>query len=160
MNPENRWVKKAENIPWLASEDCYVELFPGSTGRPAKPLRLALGSLIIQKQYDYSDWELIEQLTEDPHYQFFIGLPAYQQEPLFVPPILVEFRKRLTADILGEINEMILEYNYSDDHTSVGGNGDSENASTGGDVRRDNKETLMLDATCAPQHIASHSHRI
>ena len=39
---------------------------------PAKPLRLALGSLIIQKQYDYSDRELVEQLTENPYYQFLL----------------------------------------------------------------------------------------
>lgn len=61
MNSENRWVKKAELIPWLAIEDRYAEFFSSKTGMPAKPLRLALGSLIIQKQYDSSDRELIEQ---------------------------------------------------------------------------------------------------
>lgn len=152
MNPENRWVKKAETIPWLTIEDRYVELFPSRTGMPAKPLRLALGSLIIQKQYDYSDRELVEQLTENPYYQFFIGLPGYQQEPPFVPSLLVEFRKRLTADILGEINEMIIEYNHPDDHTPAGGSsGDAIPSEDGGGG---NKGTLMLDATCAPQHIA------
>lgn len=29
---------------------------------PAKPLRTALGSLIIQKQYGYSDRELVDQI--------------------------------------------------------------------------------------------------
>ena len=154
MNPENRWVKKAETIPWLAIEDRYAELFPSRTGMPAKPLRLALGSLIIQKQYDYSDRELVEQLTENPYYQFFIGLPGYQQEPPFVPSLLVEFRERLTADILGEINEMIIEYNRPDDRTPTDGSGDSRAASPGGDGGSGNKGTLMLDATCVPQHIA------
>ena len=92
MNPENCWVKKAELIPWLAIEDHYAELFPSKTGMPAKPLRVALGSLIIQKQYDYSDRELVEQLTENLYYQFFIGLSGYQQEPPFAPSLLVEFR--------------------------------------------------------------------
>ena len=32
-------------------------------------------------------------------------------KPPFVPSLLVEFRKRLTEEILGAINEMILEYN-------------------------------------------------
>ena len=31
--------------------------------------------------------------------------------PPFVPSLLVEFRKRLTDDVLGEINEMILAFN-------------------------------------------------
>ena len=28
MNPENRWVKKAETIPWDAIEEKYAKLFP------------------------------------------------------------------------------------------------------------------------------------
>lgn len=50
MNPENRWVKKAETIPWDAIEEKYAKLFPGKTGMPAKPLRMALGSLLIQSK--------------------------------------------------------------------------------------------------------------
>ena len=66
MNPENLWVKRAETIPWEAIEDRYAELFPSNTGVPAKPLRVAPGSLIIQKHYDYADREPVEQLTENP----------------------------------------------------------------------------------------------
>ena len=65
MNLENRWVKKAATIPWDAIENKYANLFPSKTGMPAKPLRMALGSLMIQKQYGYSDRELLEQITED-----------------------------------------------------------------------------------------------
>ena len=41
MNPENRWVKKSELIPWNEIEDRYANLFPSHTGMPAKPLRVA-----------------------------------------------------------------------------------------------------------------------
>ncbi len=64
MNPENRWVKKAETIPWNEIEQQYASLFPSETGMPAKPLQTALGSLLIQKQYGYSDRELVEQIRE------------------------------------------------------------------------------------------------
>lgn len=94
----------------------------------AKPLRTALGSLIIQKQYEYSDRELVERIRENPYYQFFIGLLGYQDEEPFVPSLLVEFRKRLMDDILGDINEMITEYNTLDDDSPAGGSGgDGEN---------------------------------
>ena len=73
MNPENRWVKKADTIPWDAIEEKYAALFPGIKGMPAKPLRTALGSLLIQKQYQFSDRELVEQIRENPYFQFFIG---------------------------------------------------------------------------------------
>ena len=109
MNPDNRWIKKAATIPWFAIEDRYAMLFPSKTGMPTKPLRTALGSLIIQKQYGYSDRELVEQITENPYYPYFIGLPGYHQEPPFAPSLLVEFKKCLTDVILGDINEMIID---------------------------------------------------
>lgn len=151
MNPENRWVKKAATIPWNEIEEKYAALFPGKKGMPAKPLRTALGSLIIQKQYEYSDRELVEQIRENPYYQFFIGLPGCQDEEPFVPFLLVEFRKRLMDDILGDVNEMIIAYNTPDDDPPAGGSGeDGENNA----VPTENKGTLILDATCAPQQIA------
>ena len=76
MNPDNRWVIKSEMIPWDEIEDRYAKLFPSKTGNLAKPLRMALGSLMIQKQYGYSDRELLEQITENSYYQYFIGLPV------------------------------------------------------------------------------------
>ena len=148
MNPENRWVKKSETIPWDEIEERYSSLFPSRTGMPAKPLQTALGSLLIQKQYDYSDRELVEQIRENPYYQYFIGLPGYQDRAPFAPSLLVEFRKRLTDEILIEINEMIAEYNSPDDPPPSGGS-DPEDESF-----KDNRGTMILDATCAPQQIA------
>ena len=78
----------------------YSRLFKGKNGRVAKPLRLALGSLIIQTKYQYSDRELVEQLTENPYYQYFIGLPGYQEEPPIDASTLVLFRKRLKMDVM------------------------------------------------------------
>ncbi|SEJ22484.1 hypothetical protein SAMN05216375_109112, partial [Trichococcus ilyis] len=47
MNPENRWVKKAASIPWSVIEDKYAALFNSDRGNIAKPVRMALGALII-----------------------------------------------------------------------------------------------------------------
>ena len=49
LNPENRWVRKAETIPWDAIEERYAKLFPSNRGVPAKPLRMAFGSLLLQR---------------------------------------------------------------------------------------------------------------
>ena len=161
MNPENRWVKKAAMIPWDEIEDRYAELFPSEVGMPAKPLQTALGSLLIQKEYGYSDRELVEQIKENPYYQYFIGLPGYEYKAPFVPSLLVEFRKRLDENILAEINEMIAAYNSSDDSSDDDSNGggnsadDTSNESnTDAASEPENAGTLILDATCAPQNIA------
>ena len=50
LDPENRWVKKAETIPWEKIEERYAALFESEKGNAAKPLRLALGALIIQTE--------------------------------------------------------------------------------------------------------------
>ena len=153
LNPENRWIKKAETIPWDAIEERYAELFPSNRGVPAKPLRMALGSLIIQKQIGCSDRELVEQIMENPYFQYFIGLPGYQMDPPFVPSLLVEFRKRLTADVMIDINEMILEYNSPDDPDDDDPNSSPSGEGSEGSSEKKNSGTLMLDATCAPQNI-------
>ena len=156
MNPENRWVKKAEMIPWDTIEEEYAKLFPSHTGMPAKPLRMALGSLLIQKQYRYPDEELVEQIRENPYYQYFIGLPGYEDRIPFVPSLPVEFRKRLSEDVLNEINEMIIAYN--EQKNNHGDNNDSDSDSSNNHHDSDTSEsqnegTLVLDATCAPQNI-------
>ena len=161
MNPENRWVKKAAMIPWEEIEDRYADLFQSKVGMPAKPLQTALGSLLIQKEYGYSDRELVEQIKENPYYQYFIGLPGYEYKAPFVPSLLVEFRKRLDENVLAEINEMIVAYNDPDDSSdddSNGGGNSADNTNTENDKQSacepENEGTLILDATCAPQNIA------
>ncbi|MDD3667057.1 MAG: IS5 family transposase, partial [Bacteroidales bacterium] len=148
LDPENKWIKKAELIPWNRIEDKYAALFESTTGTVAKPLRMALGSLMIQKEYGFSDRTLVEQLQENPYFQYFIDLAGFQLEAPFAPSLLVEFRKRLSEDILMDINELILKGDDDHDHpTSGGGTGE------GSDIAEDYKGTLILDATCAPQNI-------
>lgn len=149
----NRWVKKAQTIPWLDIEKRYAKLFTNRKGNVAKPLHLALGACIIQAEYGYSDEETALQIQENPYLQYFCGYPGYDDEKLpFDPSLMVYFRKRLTPEILGEINEMILsdakerqekeaEQNRNDDD-------DSAPPSGGG-----NSGTLIVDATCAPSNI-------
>ena len=161
MNPENRWVKMADAIPWEIFEKKYSRLFKGKNGRVAKPLRLALGSLIIQTKYQYSDRELVEQLTENPYYQYFIGLPGYQEEPPIDASTLVLFRKRLKMDIILEANEYMLDAvkekrssdKKDDDHTNPPSGGGCDGQDTKQEHSPENKGTMMLDATCAPSNI-------
>jgi len=53
--------------PWDEFETKYAGLFPSGTGNVAKPQRMALGALIIQTKFQYSDRELVEQIAENPY---------------------------------------------------------------------------------------------
>ena len=82
LKESNRWVKKAQTIPWLEIEKRYAALFTNRKGNVAKPLRLALGACIIQAEYDYSDEETALQIQENPYLQYFCGYPGYDDEKL------------------------------------------------------------------------------
>lgn len=153
MNPENRWIKMADMIQWNVFEKNYKHLFKNKTGNIAKPLRMALGALIIQTGFQFSDRELVQQITENPYLQYFIGLPGYQETPPFDASTLVLFRKRISAKMLMEANEYLLQENKrdkkeddNDHHNPPSGNssGDSGKAE-----ETENKGTLTIDATCA-----------
>ena len=47
------------------------------------------------------------EITENPYLQYFIGLPAFVQEPPFDASLLVHFRKRLGKDIINDLNELL-----------------------------------------------------
>ena len=150
MNSDNRWIKLADQIPWDEFEVKYARLFPSHTGNLAKPFRMALGALIIQTRFQYSDRELVEQITENPYLQYFIGLPGYQEDAPFDAGTLVLFRKRISAEMLMEVNEYLLARRDDDNNTppSSGKSGDNDT------LKEDtNKGTLTLDATCAPANI-------
>jgi transposase, IS5 family len=145
MSPENRWIKRAESIPWDEIEHRYAELFKNKRGNVAKPLRLALSACIIQAEYSYSDGETVLLIQETPCLQFFCGFTEYVDARPFDSSLMVYFRKRLTPEILGEINELIIqkaqEKNEADHH-------DDDKPE-----RPQNSGTLIVDATCAPSQI-------
>lgn len=141
----------ADKVPWDVLETKYAGLFPSSTDNVAKPLRMALGSLIIQNRYQLSDRELVEQIMENPYYQYFIGLPGYQDKPPFDASTLVLFRKRITADMINEANKYLLANKDEDreEPPSCGSGGDG-NASR---EEAPDKGTLTMDAARAPNKI-------
>lgn len=150
LKESNRWVKKAQTIPWQEIEKRYAALFTNRKGNVAKPLRLALGACIIQAEYGYSDEETALQIQENPYLQYFCGYAGYDDEKLpFDPSLMVYFRKRLTPEVLGEINEMILR--EAKEHQAKESKGDDNSDDAPG--QGGNSGTMIVDATCAPSHI-------
>ena len=157
MNPNNRWIKMADAIPWDVFEKKYSRLFKVKTGNVAKPLRTALGALIIQTKFQYSDRELVDQITENPYLQYFIGLPGYQETPPFDASTLVLFRKRINAQMIAEANEYMLDAlnkkQDDDDYPKPPSGGGNSSSDTHAEEEPENEGTLILDATCAPANI-------
>lgn len=100
----------------------------------AKPLRLALGACIIQAEYGCSDEETARQIQDNPYLQHFCGYSGYADEKLpFDPSLMVHFRKRMTPEVLGEINEMILR-DEKEHLAKEDGDDDAENTRAGAET--------------------------
>jgi len=140
--------KKTETIPWGEIEIRYAKLFKNDKGNVAKPLRMALGALIIQTEYQFSDEEVVLQIQEGPYLQYFCGLPGYTDEKPFDSSTMVYFRKRLTSEILGEINELIIAKAEKKPKLT-----DKDDVKPADDEDARNEGTLTVDASCAPQNI-------
>ena len=153
LKESNRWVKKAQTIPWPEIEKRCAALFTNRKGNVAKPLRLALGACIIQAEYGYSDEETALQIQENPYLQYFCGYPGYDDEKLpFDPSLMVYFRKRLTPEVLGEINEMIVR-DAKERQVKEAESKDDDDDSDGQPGTGGNSGTMIVDATCAPSNI-------
>ncbi|WP_259749990.1 transposase, partial [Lactococcus lactis] len=109
MNPSNRWIQKAELIPWAELEKDYAKNFRNKKGNVAKPFRMAFGALLIQKEYSYSDEETVLQIQENPYLQFFIGLPGYQDAKPFDASTMVYFWKQLAVFKMTFIDELFVQ---------------------------------------------------
>ena len=148
LKNSNRWVKRAQTIPWIEIEKKYAKLFSNKKGNVAKSLRLGLGARIIQAEYGYSDAEIPLQIQENPYLQYFCGYKAFDDsKPPFDSSMMVYFRKRLTPEIIGEINEMIIEAEQAKAEKDVEEDDDSNDDDK-------NSGTMIVDATCAPSQIS------
>jgi IS5 family transposase len=159
LRSDNRWVRLAKLIPWDELENRYASLFSEDQGAPAKPFRMALGSLIIKERLGITDEETVEHIRETPYLQYLIGLTEYRDEAPFDPSMMVHFRKRLTDDIIAEINERIAMDGISltKDSGCKKGDSGSDVGATGGSGEgtiKGNTGVMMVDASVAPADIA------
>ena len=87
--------------------------------------------MIIQSEFQFADTEVVNQIRENPYLQYFVGLPSYKDEKPFEASSMVHFRKRLSSEILIEINELILkpiEEGADDSQTDDNDNSDDKDA--------------------------------
>lgn len=169
LNPDNRWIRMASVIPWANLEDAYLEtLGDPNQGSKAYPVQLALGALIIKERLGLSDEETVEAITENPYMQYFIGLPTFQEEPLFHASSLTHFRKRFNVHLVNQLNESITaahrkpakpkDSNDSDDDEPKGQTGSEATVTESSHPKKEppvyKQGKLLIDATCAPSDIA------
>ena len=162
LNPESKWVKLAELIPWERVEEYYVDHFHGNEGQIAKSARLAFGALYIQTTEGFTDEKTKAHIQENPHMQYFCGFTGYTTEPPFDASMMVHFRKRIPAEMVIRITEEMFMAEALERMDAPEPEGEADEGSDAGEeteegtevaVGRNNRGTQILDATCCPQDI-------
>jgi len=103
LDPQNRWVKMANAIPWDIYEVKYAEQFSKKTGAPATRFRKAMGALLIKRKTGVSDSATLASVIENPYMQHFIGLIEFTSEAPFSPSSMTKYRKYIPKKMVDEI---------------------------------------------------------
>ncbi len=110
LDPENRWVLLARRVPWASLEQDWGPRLYASRGAPAKPLRLMLAALYIQKKLGLSDTQTLQLLRENPYMQYFAGMQEFNHAPPFHPSLLRTFRRRLDEKTQRKLLRLLESY--------------------------------------------------
>ena len=93
-DPRQKLVRLSKAIPWETFEEAFTEHY-SDLGRPAKPIRLMVGLLLLKQLENLSDEAVVERWIQNPYYQLFCGMDQFQWDLPCDPSDLVYLRKRI-----------------------------------------------------------------
>lgn len=160
LSPDNRWVKLSEIIPWDELVSVYCQSLSAKKGRPSVDPRRVIAAIIIKHKLVLSDEETVLQIQENAYLQYFLGYKSYEPEPVFVPTLFVEIRKRMGSELFKSMYKIIIDC-YSEtqkrkDKSRTKPKASSPQTVTDSDSDDDipkPKGKLLIDATVAEQAI-------
>lgn len=82
-------------VDWYQFDTAFSPLYCHDNGRPAKPIRLMVGLLILKHIRNISDESIVEQWSENLYYQYFCGFQEFIASLPCEASELVHFRKRI-----------------------------------------------------------------
>ena len=158
LREDNRWVILSRKIPWKAIDQEYSSHFPGAEGQVALPSRLAFGALYIQASEGFTDEQTRRNIQENPYLQYFCGFECYTMESPFDASMMTHFRKRITPEMIRNINQMVFSQEALDqaerpEKEDEDDNDDEDAPPENVEETCENRGTLILDATCCPADI-------
>jgi hypothetical protein len=102
LDPKNRWMILANEIPWSVVEDEYAKTMDSAMGAGTINARIAFGALIIKEKLHITDEETVQQIRENPYLQCFLGYHTFITEEPFNPSMMVHFRLRFLMESHGD----------------------------------------------------------
>jgi len=95
INQKHPLYMMSKAINWQQFEDAFLPLYCLDNGRPALPIRLMVGLLILKHLRNLSDESVVEQYSENVYYQYLCGAKEFLAKYPCEASELVHFRKRI-----------------------------------------------------------------
>lgn len=94
INMSHELVLLAQKIDWKYFESEFSGFY-SHTGKPAMPIRLMVGSLMLKRIYNLGDETLAEAWKMNPYMQYFCGMAHFEHKFPCDPSDFVHFRNRI-----------------------------------------------------------------
>ena len=78
----------------MCSSDLFGQYY-SAEGRPAKPVRLMVGLLLLKQMFNQGDETVVAAWVQNPYWQYFCGMNEFQWQVPCDPSDLVYFRQRI-----------------------------------------------------------------
>lgn len=115
LNQSHPLYKLADKIDWAKFDTAFALLYSRNNGRPAKPIRLMCGLLILKHLRNLSDESIVEQWSENAYYQYFCGIQEFSPGAPCASSELVHFRNRIGKKGIELIFQESIRVNNEDD---------------------------------------------
>ena len=96
-------LRLADAIAWRELDQAFSRHYTQGHGRPAKPIRLMVGLLMLKQLENLSDEALVLQFKRNPYYQAFCGMTEFSLKLPCDSTELVHFRNRIGPDGIDKI---------------------------------------------------------
>lgn len=94
LDPRQPLRQLAEKLPWTEFEQAFGKHY-SPEGRPAKPVRLMVGLLLLKQLFNQGDETVVAAWVQNPYWQYFCGMHEFQWQVPCDPSDLVYFRQRI-----------------------------------------------------------------
>lgn len=94
LDPRQPLRRLAEAMPWAEFESAFGKFY-SPEGRPAKPVRLMVGLLLLKQMFNQGDETVVAAWVQNPYWQYFCGMNEFQWQVPCDPSDLVYFRQRI-----------------------------------------------------------------
>ena len=95
LSHEHLLFQLSNKINWESFENAFSPLYCSTNGRPAHPIRLMCGLLILKHLRNVSDEMVVFQWSENAYYQYFCGGLEFMPKQPCDASELVHFRNRI-----------------------------------------------------------------